>query len=159
MFCQFQSPGGSLSSHTVRQCALACVENAKEMVLILGSSSILDDGIRKRSAWWHRVYYAYTAATVLLAAAKLRPDIFSPSSISKPWNEAKSIIRYNTRYGVSARRCEAALQILCSKLSRNPNESGNPSDSIVMDHADVDNFNFDADHCQWISSLPGEIVY
>ncbi|KAI1398974.1 fungal-specific transcription factor domain-containing protein [Hypoxylon fuscum] len=108
MFCQFQSPGGSLSSHTV---------------------------------------------------PKLRPDIFSPSSISKPWNEAKSIIRYNTRYGVSARRCEAALQILCSKLSRNPNESGNPSDSIVMDHADVDNFNFDADHCQWISSLPGEIVY
>jgi hypothetical protein len=66
-------------------------------------------------AWWYRVYYIYSAATILIAT-KLRPDQFPPSDIKRSWDEAMAFLRTHEKFGQSARRCIAALTILSSKI-------------------------------------------
>ncbi|KFA56239.1 hypothetical protein S40293_00027 [Stachybotrys chartarum IBT 40293] len=67
-----------------------------------------DGSIGLLPAWWYRVYYVYTAATVLIAA-KLRPDVFAGGC------------------GQSARKCVAALFFLYSKILQDGSASGTAS--------------------------------
>lgn len=89
--------------------------SAQKMISIISEHESVGRGITLLPAWWYRVYYIYTAATILLAA-ELRVEIFAHSSISEHWNMAMSSLRSHEHFGISARRCVAALEILSSKI-------------------------------------------
>ncbi|KAJ6440029.1 C6 transcription factor [Purpureocillium lavendulum] len=77
-------------------------------------------------AWWYRVYYIFSAATVLIAA-KLRPDLFPSENVLKAWNRAMGILKSLGQLAPSANRCVVALQILSSKIIQNPPEASTPA--------------------------------
>ncbi|KAI0886964.1 fungal-specific transcription factor domain-containing protein [Annulohypoxylon maeteangense] len=176
------STNKTLLSRTMEQCALACVDSAHKMIEIIYEHQKSDDSIGLLPSWWYRVFYVYTAATVLLAA-RLRRETFATSSISDPWNKAMSILRSHERFGISARRCGAALQILSSKVMNEPNDVGSsgastgarafPNQTFSPNEAfdmhfhepinptdfDINSFDFDVDNYQWLNSMPSGILY
>ncbi|KAI1385476.1 uncharacterized protein F4822DRAFT_445442, partial [Hypoxylon trugodes] len=168
----------TLSDRMIEQCALECVAAAQKLILVTSEHQRDDDSIGLLPAWWYRIFYVYTAATVLLAA-RLRRERFTCSSISEPWNRAISILQSHERFGVSARRCVAALQILSSKVFHGPSDTTvttgdhvdnqtfspdeafniNPQISLDGIGFDADSFGFDIDNYQWLNSMPGGIMY
>lgn len=105
----------SLQARVVEQGALFCVSTAQNMIAVLLEHQTSDNTIGLLPAWWYRVYYVYSAATVLIAA-KLRPEIFPAVEIGRSWSQAMAVLKSHERFGQSARRCVAALHILSSKM-------------------------------------------
>ncbi|KAF3059315.1 Acetamidase regulatory protein [Daldinia childiae] len=58
----------SLGDRMMEQCAHACVVSAQKMISIISEHESVGRSITLLPAWWYRVYYIYTAATILLAA-------------------------------------------------------------------------------------------
>ncbi|KAF4984053.1 hypothetical protein FZEAL_666 [Fusarium zealandicum] len=120
-FCLTQSAvdhslfGDTLQARVIEQGALFCVATAQKMITTLLKHQTSDSTVGLLPAWWYRVYYVYSAATVLIAA-KLRPDIFSAVDIGRSWGQAISVLKAHEKFGQSARRCVAALHILSSKI-------------------------------------------
>ncbi|KAM5344631.1 hypothetical protein ACJ41O_013166 [Fusarium nematophilum] len=120
-FCLTQSPVESswvddtLQARVIQQGALFCVSTAQTMITTLLKHQTSDNTVGLLPAWWYRVYYVYSAATVLIAA-KLRPDAFSAADIGRSWGQAISVLKAHEKFGQSARRCVAALHILSSKI-------------------------------------------
>ncbi|KAK6209866.1 fungal specific transcription factor [Colletotrichum tabaci] len=104
-----------LSSRVTQQCAMACVEAAQSLISFIVRFQRHDGSLGLLPAWWYRVFYIYTAATVLIAA-RLRPAVFSALDISRSWNQAMGLLHDHEDLGPSPRRCAAALQILSSKM-------------------------------------------
>lgn len=118
----------SLRSRIKRDVFTICVETAKAMIDVLeqyrpqedknkenvSRSSSQSDGIGLLPAWWYRVYYLYSAASILVVA-KLRRDIFPPADIQRAWDKAILLLEGHKRFGLSAHRCLAALDILSGK--------------------------------------------
>ena len=93
------------------------------MISVLKKHQCDDGTVGTLPTWWYRVYYVYTAATILIAA-KLRPDDFMVPDINQFLTDAMSILRAHEKFGQSARRCGAALGILSSKLLQDISKSG-----------------------------------
>ncbi|TEA13685.1 Sorbicillinoid biosynthetic cluster transcription factor sor3 [Colletotrichum sidae] len=108
-------PGDDLSSRVTQQCALVCVEAAQNLIAVIGRFQRRDGTLGLLPAWWYRVFYVYTAATVLVAA-RLRPAVFSALDVSRSWNRAMALLHDHETLGPSPRRCAAALQILSAKM-------------------------------------------
>ena len=105
----------SLQARIVEQSAFLCVDTAKSMISVLLEYQTEDDSIGLLPAWWYRVYYVYTAATILIAA-NLRPKIFPASILGTAWSQSMSVLKAHEKFGQAARRCVAALHMLSSKM-------------------------------------------
>lgn len=105
----------SLESRVHEQCATLCVNTAQDIVATLLEHQLPEDNISLLPAWWYRVYYVYTAATVLIAA-KLRPKVFATHELNRSWGQAVSVLKALEAFGPSAKRCAAALHFLSSKI-------------------------------------------
>ncbi|KPM41410.1 hypothetical protein AK830_g5133 [Neonectria ditissima] len=121
-FCLAQSPtdnttkvDDTLQARFVEQGALFCVSTAQSVITTLLTHQTLDSTVGLLPAWWYRVYYVYSAATVLIAAT-LRPEVFLAADIGRSWGQAISVLKAHEKFGQSARRCVAALHILSSKI-------------------------------------------
>ncbi|KAK7420350.1 hypothetical protein QQX98_002773 [Neonectria punicea] len=120
-FCLAQSPtdntrvDDTLQARFVEQGALFCVSTAQSIITTLLTHQTLDSTVGLLPAWWYRVYYVYSAATVLIAAT-LRPEVFLAADIGRSWGQAISVLKAHEKFGQSARRCVAALHILSSKI-------------------------------------------
>ncbi|KAH7121526.1 fungal-specific transcription factor domain-containing protein [Dactylonectria macrodidyma] len=120
-FCLAQSPtentkvDDTLQARFVEQGALFCVSTAQSMITTLLQHQTLNNTVGLLPAWWYRVYYVYSAATVLIAAT-LRPEVFLATDIGRSWGQALSVLKAHEKFGQSARRCVAALHILSSKI-------------------------------------------
>lgn len=68
-------------------------------------------------AWWYRVYYAFSAATILVVA-KLRQDLFEAQGVLRSWDKAMAVLSGHEKFGRSAGKCVAALEILSDKVIR-----------------------------------------
>ncbi|RBR08995.1 uncharacterized protein FIESC28_10058 [Fusarium coffeatum] len=143
-FCLTQSPidkrpDDNLQARVVQQGAMFCVTTAQNMIETLVKHQSVDSTVGLLPAWWYRVYYVYSAATVLIAA-KLRSDVFSAAEIGRSWGQAISLLKTHEQFGQSARRCVAALHILSSKILLQATPRGSPgremSNNIngTMDH-------------------------
>ncbi|KAM0546189.1 hypothetical protein ACHAPJ_010973 [Fusarium lateritium] len=130
-FCLTQSPLDSkpmddnLQARVVQQGAMFCVTTAQNMITTLVKHQTPDSTVGLLPAWWYRVYYVYSAATVLIAA-KLRPDVFPAVEIGRSWSQAISVLKAHEQFGQSARRCVAALHILSSKILQTTPRGGSP---------------------------------
>ncbi|RSL90031.1 hypothetical protein CEP51_000891 [Fusarium floridanum] len=104
-FCLTQSPAeNSLADDTlqirvIQQGAMFCVATAQNIITTLLTHQTLDSTVGLLPAWWYRVYYVYSAATVLIAA-KLRPDIFPAVEIGRSWGQAISVLKAHEKFAV-----------------------------------------------------------
>ncbi|KAK2029223.1 hypothetical protein LX32DRAFT_663389 [Colletotrichum zoysiae] len=186
-FCLSQSPEPAqthedLSSRVVQQCAMVCVEAAQSLISFIVQFQRHDGSLGLLPAWWYRVFYIYTAATVLVAA-RLRPAVFSSPDISRSWNQAMGLLHDHENLGPSARRCAAALQILSTKVFQDqqpqpaalpnsevnpavPNVSNDQQESFDMPFPyltqdatafDMDAISFDVSDFSWLNSMPGSL--
>ena len=105
----------NLHNRVVRECASFCAATAQRLITLMAQYQSNDGTVGLLPAWWYRVYYIYSAATILIAT-KLRPDLFPPSDIKRSWDEAMAFLRTHEKFGQSAKRCIAALTILSSKI-------------------------------------------
>ncbi|KPA36366.1 cutinase transcription factor 1 beta [Fusarium langsethiae] len=105
----------NLQARVIQQSAMFCVTTAQNMINTLVTHQSMDSTVGLLPAWWYRVYYVYSAATVLIAA-KLRPDVFSAAEIGQSWGQAISLLKTHEQFGQSAKRCVTALHILSSKI-------------------------------------------
>lgn len=105
----------SLQSRVMQQCTVCCVDIARNTISMLLKYQAYDGTVGLLPAWWYRVYYLFSAATILIAA-KLRTDIFDPQDINHTWSEVMKVLEAHEHVSQSARRCVAALQILSSKI-------------------------------------------
>ncbi|KAL6916560.1 hypothetical protein FSST1_008055 [Fusarium sambucinum] len=105
----------NLQTRVIQQSAMFCVTTAQNMINTLVAHQSMDRTVGLLPAWWYRVYYVYSAATVLIAA-KLRPDVFSAAGIGQSWGQAISLLKTHEQFGQSAKRCVTALHILSSKI-------------------------------------------
>lgn len=94
-----------------------CVSTAQETIAEVFKNQKVDEAIGALPAWWYRVYYVYTAATVLVAA-KLRLEVFPGPEIGRSWAQAMSVLKTHEKFGKSARRCGTALQLLSAKINQ-----------------------------------------
>ncbi|OHW90142.1 fungal specific transcription factor [Colletotrichum incanum] len=185
-FCLSQSPETSqvhddLSSRVVQQCAMVCVEAAQSLISFIVQYQRHDGSLGLLPAWWYRVFYIYTAATVLIAA-RLRPAVFSSLDISRSWNQAMGLLHDHENLGPSPRRCAAALQILSTKMFQEQqpqpatipqSEVNQPVPNIANDRQetfdmpfsylaqdtafDLDAISFDVNDFSWLNSMPGSL--
>ncbi|KAI9162789.1 Sorbicillinoid biosynthetic cluster transcription factor sor3 [Paramyrothecium foliicola] len=155
-FCLNPSEVSQLSdnveSRVIHQCAILCLATAQQLIAALLQYQGIDGTIGLLPAWWYRVYYVYTAATVLIAA-KLRPDIFAKADLHRAWSQAMSVLKAHEGFGQSVRKCVTALHFLSSKIGHDGTGVGeavagdaeNPSVSIDEDHVrPVEDFPFSA---------------
>ncbi|OLN83341.1 putative transcriptional regulatory protein C530.05-like protein 4 [Colletotrichum chlorophyti] len=173
-------PPDDLSSRVIQQCAVVCVEAAQSLISVIVQFQQHDGTLGLLPAWWYRVFYIYTAATVLIAA-RLRPAVFSSLDISRSWNQAMTLLHDHENLGPSPRRCAAALQILSTKMfqeqqshsSALPDSETNPAVSnmaneqetfdmpfpyLTQDAAfDMDAISFDVNDFSWLNSMPGSL--
>ncbi|RXG42334.1 hypothetical protein VDGE_09607 [Verticillium dahliae] len=91
----------SLQARVVEQGALFCVSTAQNMIAVLLEHQTSDNTIGLLPAWWYRVYYVYSAATVLIAA-KLRPEIFPAVEIGRSWSQAMAVLKSHERFAPGA---------------------------------------------------------
>lgn len=107
----------SLSQRVVRECTLLCVATAQNLISILATHQPTDGTVGLLPAWWYRVYYVFTAATILVVA-KLRPELFDAQGVLRSWDQALLVLEAHEKFGPSARRCVAVLEILSDKVFR-----------------------------------------
>ncbi|KAL2128285.1 hypothetical protein VTI74DRAFT_9386 [Chaetomium olivicolor] len=111
-------PTGGLASRVVQQVASLCVATAQEVVSVLARFEAHDGTVGLLPAWWYRLYFVYSAATILIVA-RLRPELAGDNSLHRSWDEAVSLLRAHERFGQSARRCVAVLNILLARIMQN----------------------------------------
>lgn len=109
------APGDGLRQRVLRECTLLCVSTAQGLVSILSAYQTHDGTIGLLPAWWYRVYYVFSAATILVVA-KLRPELFDAQAVTRSWDEALAVLSGHEKFGRSARRCVAVLEILSDKV-------------------------------------------
>lgn len=102
----------------MQQCAHFCVETAQSIIGLILEHQPSSGTVGLLPAWWYRVYYIFSAATVLIAA-RLRPDLFPCEDVLRAWNRAMDILQTLGQLAPSAKRCVVALQILSSKIIQN----------------------------------------
>jgi hypothetical protein len=124
-FCLDQPPSkesksttGGLASRVVQQVASLCVATAQEVVSVLARFEAHDGTVGLLPAWWYRLYFVYSAATILIVA-RLRPELAGDNGLHRSWEEAVSVLRAHERFGQSARRCVAVLNILSGRIMQN----------------------------------------
>ncbi|KAF6793011.1 fungal specific transcription factor [Colletotrichum musicola] len=185
-FCLTQGPPSpsethdDLSSRVMQQCAVVCVEAAQSLISVIVRFQRHDGTLGLLPAWWYRVFYIYTAATVLVAA-RLRPAVFSSLDVARSWNQAMALLHDHENLGPSPRRCAAALQILSAKVFQEQQPqaqtvtgpAGSEADAgtvaasghetfdmpfpyLGQDAAfDIDAITFDVNDFSWLNSMPG----
>ncbi|KAF2658600.1 hypothetical protein K491DRAFT_776159 [Lophiostoma macrostomum CBS 122681] len=116
----------SLQARIIQQSASLCVDTAKSLISVLQEYQTQDETVGLLPVWWYRVYYAYTAATVLIAA-NLRPEVFPASVLGIAWSRSMAVLKAHEKFGYSARRCVAALHMLSSKLLLHEHGTGTGS--------------------------------
>ena len=135
----------------------------------------VDGTVGMLPAWWYRVYYVYTAATVLIAA-KLRPEVFSGADLSRSWCQAMSVLKAHEKFGQSARRCVAALHFLSTKMAQDgvptaaeeedvapgpaDMQQAEASDDFLLSFGDLDHVGFqdvefDVNNLSWLNDMHG----
>lgn len=104
------------------------------MISVLATYQQQDGTVGLLPAWWYRVYYVYSAATILIVA-KLRPDVFPLTEINKSLGEAMTVLEAHEKFGQSPRRCLAALNILSSQILQGVQGNGSqrPPGSTLAD--------------------------
>lgn len=128
-------------------------------------------------AWWYRLYYLFSASTVLIAA-KLRPDIFTTGEVDDSWDQAMQVFQALKNVSLSAQKCVAALHILSSKILQTnqgepyqtvktaevldaslegqtlPHDFGwDANQSLDFSKAAVDDFTFEVDDMSWLNYM------
>ncbi|KAJ9151385.1 Fungal specific transcription factor [Pleurostoma richardsiae] len=164
-----RSEEGSLGDAVLESCAAICVRTARGMIALLLQYHSQNSGIGVLPLWWYRVFYIYTAATIL-AAATLRPAQFPRSEISESWNQALLLLRAHEGLSDAVRVFTTALQTLFSKVQETQNGSaygwdgaGGLPDALDAAHGvadgiypdagfDIDSIIFGADDVAWLSS-------
>ncbi|KAL1893047.1 hypothetical protein Sste5346_006728 [Sporothrix stenoceras] len=106
----------SLRTRIKQDVAAICVDTARATIDVLerfgpGANPVSRDDIGLLPAWWYRVYYLYSAASILVLA-KLRPDLFPAADTQRSWDQAMHLLDGHKRFGLAAHRCVAALEIL-----------------------------------------------
>ncbi|KAH8881452.1 hypothetical protein GQ53DRAFT_511331 [Thozetella sp. PMI_491] len=120
-----------LRSRVVQQVASLCIDTAQSVISILSQFQAHDGTVGLLPAWWYRIYYLYSAATILIVA-QLRPDVFPAVEVKRSWDQAISILKTHEKFGQSVRRCVAALNILSSKvLQQGTHGNGTRASSAV----------------------------
>lgn len=121
-FCLSYSPaevegfrGDTLQERVVEQAAQLCVSTAQTIVTVLIEHQAVDGTVGLLPAWWYRVYYVYSAATILIAT-RLRPEAFAATDVARSWTQAMAVLKSHEKFGNSVRRCVAALHILSAKM-------------------------------------------
>lgn len=170
----------SITDRMVQQCALACVESAREMVTMLftlqGKSNVLP-------LWWCRVHYLYTAATVILGGVFLRNKITLTPSTPCLWLlylRVTASLESLTRFGSLARRSSAAIRFLSERILRELRKiedghlistAGEPADSpLSTDGVNAEepsegvgsrriDFDFVVEDYYWLTNMPGSVLY
>jgi hypothetical protein len=171
-----QSVEDSLSAKVMQQCAIVCVQAAQSLISLITEYQSHDGTVGLLPAWWYRVFYTYTAATVLIAA-RLRPAMFSTLDIPRSWNQAMALLQAHANLGQSPQRCAAALQILASKIMQetqnnmvqNSERDGHhqlaPEEMFDMPFNDLsqgmginlESISFDINDFSWLNSMPGSL--
>lgn len=105
----------SLSTRVLQQSALVCVETALETVALMRRFLQHDGTLGLLPAWWYRLFYIYTAGAVLMAA-RLRPRCFPAGEVDTALAETMTILREHEQFGLAAKRCVVALEILSGKI-------------------------------------------
>ncbi len=121
------APTGGLASRVVQQVGSLCVATAQEVVSVLARFEAHDGTVGLLPAWWYRLYFVYSAATILIVA-RLRPELAGDNSLHCSWDEAVSVLHAHERFGQSARRCVAVLNILSGRIMQNQQATRRPSD-------------------------------
>ncbi|KXJ87551.1 fungal-specific transcription factor domain-domain-containing protein, partial [Microdochium bolleyi] len=111
----FPAKRKTLSTRVLQQSALVCVETALETVALMRRFLQHDGTLGLLPAWWYRLFYIYTAGAVLMAA-RLRPKCFPVDEISAALDETMAILREHEQFGLAAKRCVVALEILSGKI-------------------------------------------
>ncbi|KAJ5679442.1 hypothetical protein N7462_007686 [Penicillium macrosclerotiorum] len=112
---QVKTSNDTLENRIVEQSATFCVTTAENIIALLDEYQTFDGTVGLLPAWWYRVYYLYTAATILITA-RLQPEVFDITVLAQSWRKAMSLLKMHERFGPSARRCVTALHILSSKM-------------------------------------------
>lgn len=105
----------SLQRRIYQQCAQVCVETAQSIISLIVNYATSDGTVGLLPAWWYRLYYLFAASTVLIAA-KLRPDLFQSTDIDRSWKEAIDTLKKLGDVSDSAQKCIAALHMLAAKV-------------------------------------------
>ncbi|KFZ11405.1 hypothetical protein V501_04785 [Pseudogymnoascus sp. VKM F-4519 (FW-2642)] len=94
--------------------ARKCVSAAQQIIDITHGHQRNDGSFEPLPAWWYKVFYVYSAATVLVAARICRAlhDDISDESLKTSWRLCLDILKRHTQVSKSARRCVAALEFL-----------------------------------------------
>jgi hypothetical protein len=114
----------------VQQVGSLCVATAQEVVSVLARFEAHDGTVGLLPAWWYRLYFVYSAATILIVA-RLRPELAGDNSLHRSWDEAVSVLHAHERFGQSARRCVAVLNILSGRIMQNQ-QAARPSDAAQV---------------------------
>ncbi|CZR61789.1 related to C6 transcription factor [Phialocephala subalpina] len=158
-----------------RQAIVSRIRAAYDLTDIVHVHFIKDGRTGLLPAWWYTVFFIYTAATVLLAA-RLRPVVQSnvpEYSVLRSWSQVIEVLKPLTCFGLWAKRCVIALEILFSKVSlvvddQQPNgnfemQSRMPEEVFMAeaDHAtlgiDICGITFDPNDMSWLNSLPTDL--
>ncbi|KAJ6781282.1 hypothetical protein PWT90_05041 [Aphanocladium album] len=144
-------PNGTVESDTERlanrlhkQCALECVATARATIKIFFDHQVSDGTVGLLPAWWYRLYYLFSASTVLIAA-KLRPDVFPAEEINQSWEQAIHVFETLQHVSQSAQKCVTALRILSTKILSTifgtPQSSLAPPEQQAMENPKI-NYDF-----------------
>lgn len=145
------TPRDGLRHRLLRECTLLCVATAQDLVSILSTHQKHDGSIGLLPAWWYRVYYVFSAATILVVA-KLRPELFDAQAVTRSWDKAMAVLSGHEKFGRSARRCVAVLEILSDKVfhiagvQQGNEKAGSQGDEFMDGIGDIDleGLDFDA---------------
>lgn len=107
-----------LANRLNKQCALECVATARATIKIFFDHQVSDGTVGLLPAWWYRLYYLFSASTVLIAA-KLRPDVFPAEEIDQSWEQAIHVFETLQHVSQAAQKCVTALRILSNKILSN----------------------------------------
>lgn len=110
-----ESASRSLQNRIYQQCAQGCVETAQSTIGLIVHYATSDGTVGLLPAWWYRLYYLFAASTVLIAA-KLRPDLFPSPDIDRSWKQAIDTLQKLENISLSAQKCIAALHMLSAKV-------------------------------------------
>ncbi|XWW94035.1 hypothetical protein V2A60_001977 [Cordyceps javanica] len=170
-----------LANRLYKQCALECFATARATIRIFFDHQVSDGTVGLLPAWWYRLYYLFSASTVLIAA-KLRPDVFPADDINQSWEQAIHVFETLQHVSESAQKCVTALRILSAKIlsaifgtpqvssedQREPaiestkilyNLPANNGNQKVMDGFDLDpdfggmNFEIDIENYAWLNEV------
>ena len=130
LFCspqERQKPVGSaatgLAWQIALQCSVSCVQTALATIHFLDAALLahkLEELDETMPAWWYSIFYAYSAATVLVAAG-LQDDIVAHVSNNAITDGRHAVMRVFKKFALvdsHASRCAAAINVLFDRVSQ-----------------------------------------